>query len=84
LESTHLAATEFVDWTGDRYVRVYYQNEDCRIKESRYDTKTGWNATAIDVAVTARNDSPIALASWNKGTTVKYKLTLFHLLCNDN
>jgi hypothetical protein len=59
---------EFVGSGGDTHVRVYYQNEDCHIKESCYDTKNGWHARATDVAVTARKDSPIAVASWNKGT----------------
>jgi hypothetical protein len=70
LDFSRLAATEFVDLDGSRHLRVYYQNEDGHIKESCYDSSNGWHARVADVAVAARKNSPIAVATWNKGTNV--------------
>jgi len=70
LDFTCLAVVESV--VNDiQYVRVYYQNQDCRIKESCFDTKNGWYARGQDVVVTAKLYSPIAASSWDKGKQIR-------------
>ncbi|OXV06683.1 hypothetical protein Egran_05550 [Elaphomyces granulatus] len=70
LDFTCLAVVESV--VNDiQYVRVYYQNQDRRIKESCFDTKNGWYARGQDVVVTAKLYSPIAVSSWDKGKQIR-------------
>lgn len=70
LSRTPLAATVFVDDTGKKNIRVYFQDPAGNVKETYFRQGDGWHTRPKNHVGKATLNNGLAVTSWNHGKEV--------------
>lgn len=70
LPRSPIASTSFVDETGKKNIRVYYQDPMGNIKETYFRQGDGWHTRPKNIVGKAVLNNGLAVTNWKNGTEV--------------